>query len=1020
MQNDPLWYRDAVVYQTHVKAFQDSNGDGVGDVAGLTARLDYLADLGVTALWLLPFFPSPLRDDGYDISDYESVHPSYGTLEDVQRLVAEAHDRGIRIIAELVVNHTSDQHPWFQRARHAPRGSPERDFYVWSDDDRKFAGTRIIFTDTETSNWAWDPVAGQYFWHRFFSHQPDLNFQNYEVVAAIIGAMRFWCNVGVDGFRLDAVPYLCEREGTNNENLAETHGVIKVLRAALEKEFPDRIFLAEANQWPEDLASYFGEGDECHMCFHFPLMPRLFMAVADEDRYPVHDILRQTPPIPDGCQWAVFLRNHDELTLEMVSDRERERMNAVYAVEPKMRINVGIRRRLAPLLENDRRRIELMNGLLMSMPGTPVIYYGDEIGMGDNLFLKDRDGVRTPMQWSPDRNGGFSTTEPVRLYAPVVTDPTYGYAAVNVEAQARNSTSLLSWMKRIIAVRKATKVFGRGTVTLLYPGNRRVLAYLREHDGETVLVVANLSHTAQAVQLDLSQFTGRTPFEMLGSSPFPAITTAPYAVTLGPYGFFWFALVRDPHGAAAPIRSSALPELPTIVVPRSGVAFDAWARAVVDSDVVPHALGAAQHGHVIDTFVADEVDPSLAFVVVGEGANRTSLVLRFVWNAPIREDALARARSGPREGWIADAASDATTARVVERAMRAGTELRDDGRLVFAWEGDQRPDADTSQRFGYAPGAQRWILDDSRLLTLHREMPRVQNSTVAFLRHLRERGFTQAPQLFGTALVADRSGETWVAVTSQSFIQNPTDIEASLREILRTATADDRLVLSAEHVADALAALHRALSAPGTDPTFGTHPLTPDDLAAWRAGAHGDLAALAGAGVAGIDAVQDGIAAAIDTLPDSIAAAQARAHGRLTLSRVLLVDGVPVFVGFGEALARRSSPLKDVALLARSFDAVTRETIQANAFDPTADHRMARATMLELTARVREAFLTRYAASAADLATTPRDPGQRDALIRFFRLQTALRDVRDALGRQPAALADALDALRAEVPAAPA
>jgi maltose alpha-D-glucosyltransferase/alpha-amylase len=1019
LQNDPLWYRDAVVYQTHVKAFQDSNGDGVGDVAGLTARLDYLAELGVTALWLLPFFPSPLRDDGYDISDYEGVHPSYGSLEDVQRLVAEAHARGIRIIAELVVNHTSDQHPWFQRARRAPRGSAERDFYVWSDDDRRFSGTRIIFTDTETSNWAWDPVAGQYFWHRFFSHQPDLNFQNHAVTGAIVGAMRFWCNVGVDGFRLDAVPYLCEREGTNNENLPETHGVIKILRAALEQEFPDRIFLAEANQWPEDLSSYFGDGDECHMCFHFPLMPRLFMAVADEDRYPVHDILRQTPPIPEGCQWAVFLRNHDELTLEMVSDRERERMNAVYAVEPKMRINVGIRRRLAPLLENDRRRIELMNGLLMSMPGTPVIYYGDEIGMGDNLFLKDRDGVRTPMQWSPDRNGGFSTAEPVRLYAPVVTDPTYGYAAVNVEAQERNATSLLSWMRRIIAVRKATKVFGRGTLTLLYPGNRRVLAYLREFEGETILVVANLAHTAQAVQLDLAQFAGRTPFEMLGSTAFPAIATAPYAVTLGPYGFFWFALVPDPHGAEAPLRASALPELPTIVVPRSGVAFDAWARAVVESDVVPRALAAApqgRHGHVVHTFVTEEVDPSLAFVVVGDGANRTSLVLRFVWDTPVREDALARARSGPREGWIADAASDGTTARVVERAMRAGTELRDDdGRLAFAWEGDPRPDADTSQRFGSAPGAQRWILDDSRLLTLHREMPRVQNSTVAFLRHLRERGFEQCPQLFGTALVTDRSGETWVAVTSQSFIQNPTDIEASLREILRTETADERLVRSAQNVADALASLHRALATPGSDPTFGTHPLTRDDLAAWRAAAHADLDAVAGAGITGLDALRERIAAALDALPDTVDAASARAHGRLTLGRVLLVDGRPVFVGFGEALARRSSPLKDVALLARSFDAVTRETILATSFDPTADHPAARATMLELTARVREAFLARYLAGASDLATTPPDPAQRDALIRFFRAQTALRDVRDALDRRSGELGAALDALRAEV-----
>jgi len=1019
LQNDPLWYRDAVVYQTHVKAFQDSNGDGIGDVAGLTARLDYLAELGVTALWLLPFFPSPLRDDGYDISDYEGVHPSYGTLEDVQRLVAEAHARGIRIIAELVVNHTSDQHPWFQRARRAPRGSAERDFYVWSDDDRKFAGTRIIFTDTETSNWAWDPVAEQYFWHRFFSHQPDLNFQNPAVVGAIVGAMRFWCNVGVDGFRLDAVPYLCEREGTNNENLPETHGVIKVLRAALEAEFPDRIFLAEANQWPEDLSSYFGDGDECHMCFHFPLMPRLFMAVADEDRYPVHDILRQTPPIPEGCQWAVFLRNHDELTLEMVSERERERMNAVYAVEPKMRINVGIRRRLAPLLENDRRRIELMNGLLMSMPGTPVIYYGDEIGMGDNLFLKDRDGVRTPMQWSPDRNGGFSNAEPVRLYAPVVTDPTYGYAAVNVEAQERNGTSLLSYMRRMIAVRKATKVFGRGTLTLLYPDNRRVLAYLREHDGETVLVVANLSHTAQAVQLDLSQYTGRTPTEMLGPSAFPPVGTGPFAVTLGPYGFFWFALVRDPHDSATTVRSSSLPELPTIVVPRYGVAFDAFARAVIDSDVVPVVLGSAEHGHVLAAFVPEEVDPSLAFIVVGEGANRTSLVLRFVWDMPVREDALARARSGAREGWIADAASDATTARLVERAMRAGTELRDDGSITFAWEGDPRPDATTSQRFGYAPGAQRFILDDERLLTMHRRMPRVQNSAVAFLRHLRERGFTQAPQLFGTALVSDRTGETWVAVTSQSFIQNPTDIDAALRDILRTGTADERLLRTAEHVADALAALHRALATPGSDPTFGTRPLTPDDVAGWRSAAHDDLGAIAGAGVTEVAAARERIAAAIDALPRAIDAASARAHGRLTLNRVLLVDGVPVFVGFGEALARRSSPLKDVALLARSFDAVTRETILATTFDPASDSGMTRATMRELTARVREAFLARYAASASDLATTPRDAKQRDALIAFLRLQTALRDVRDALPGHPSALSGALDALLAEIAAPP-
>jgi maltose alpha-D-glucosyltransferase/alpha-amylase len=1002
------------VYQTHVKAFQDANGDGTGDVPGLTSRLDYLAELGVTALWLLPFFPSPLRDDGYDIADYTGVHPAYGTLEDVRRLVAAAHERGIRVIAELVINHTSDQHPWFQRARSAPRDSPERDWYVWSDDERAYAGTRIIFTDTEWSNWAWDPVAGQYYWHRFFSHQPDLNFKNPAVIGAITDVMRFWSQVGFDGFRLDAVPYLCEREGTDNENLPETHAVIKILRAVLEQEFPDRIFLAEANQWPEDLSSYFGDGDECHMCFHFPLMPRLFMAVADEDRYPIHDILRQTPPIPDGCQWAIFLRNHDELTLEMVSDRERERMNAVYAIEPRMRINAGIRRRLAPLLENDRRRIELMNGLLLSMPGTPVIYYGDEIGMGDNLFLKDRDGVRTPMQWSPDRNGGFSSAAPIRLYAPVVTDPTYGYEAVNVETQERTPTSLLNWMRRTIAVRKAARAFGRGTLTLLYPVNRHVLAYLRELEDETILVVANLARTAQAVQLDLASFAGRTPFEMLGSTAFPPLATTPYTIMLGPYGFFWFNLVRDRAGLSAPVRSTALPELPTVVVPRAGLAFDRWARAVIDSDIVPLALGGAEHGRVRDAFVAASIDPELAFLVVGDGMRRISLVLRFGWESPVREDAVGRARSGPREGWIVDAATEAATALIVERAMLAGTTLRDESRMIFALDGAPFPDGTTSQRLGATGGAQRWVIDDARLVTLHRQMPRLRDSAVAALRHLREAGFTQAPELLGTATIADADGEAWVAATCQRFVPHPIDAEGSLRALLLAGTADRRLFRSADNVADALVALHRALAAPGSDPSFGTHPLTEDDLARWRAAARSDLDALVTAGVEGVIGVRDRVGPALDALPSHVDAVSSRAHGRLTLRRVLLVDGTPVFVGFGETVEDRTSPLLDVASLARSFDRVTREAILARAHDPTADADATSSRMRELTATVLAEFLARYAASAGDLATVPRDPAQRDALIRFFRVREALREVREALARRPATLEAAVDALRAE------
>jgi maltose alpha-D-glucosyltransferase/alpha-amylase len=746
------------------------------------------------------------------------------------------------------------------------------------------------------------------------------------------------------------------------------------------------------------------------MSFHFPLMPRMYLAVADEDRYPIYDILRQTPPIPEGCQWAVFLRNHDELTLEMVSDRERARMNQVYAVEPRMRINVGIRRRLAPLLENDRRRIELMNGLLLSMPGTPVIYYGDEIGMGDNLFLKDRDGVRTPMQWSPDRNGGFSDTEPVRLYAPPVTDPTYGYAAVNVEGQHRTPSSLLNWMRRIIAVRKAAKVFGRGGLTLLYPANRRVLAYLRELDDETVLVIANLAGNAEAVQLDLASFAGRTPFELLGSTAFPPITTAPYTVTLAPYGFFWLSLVRDPAGTAAPNRSRSLPELPTVVVPRADLAFDRWARAVIDADVLPRALGSGEHGRVRDALVGAELDPELAFLFVGDERRAISLPLRFVWNEPVREDALARARSGPREGWIVDAGDDGTTALVVERAMRAGAVLRDEGELVFGLEGEAPPEAASSQRLGSASGAQRWILDDERLVTLHRAMPRVEDSSVAYFRHLRQVGFRFVPALFGTALYVEENGTARVAATSQSFIGHQDDAESALRALLAAGTVDERLLRSAEIVADGLVRLHRALAMPSGDATFDAKPLSADDLARWRAEARAELDAL------DEPALRERVARALDALPERVAAAAGRAHGRLTLRRVLLVDGQPVFVGFGEAVADASSPLKDVASLTRSFEAVARESVIASAHDPTTDVAEKRSAAADITARARDTFLRRYFEAAAGLPTVPADPAEREALFRFFRVRQALRQVRDARRRGSGTLAAALEALAAECP----
>jgi maltose alpha-D-glucosyltransferase/alpha-amylase len=572
-----VWYKDAIIYEVHVRAFADSDGDGRGDFEGLTSKLDYLRDLGVTAIWLLPFYPSPWRDDGYDIADYTSVHPAYGTLDDFRVFLDEAHRRGLQVITELVINHTSDQHPWFQRARRAPPGSAERDVYVWSDTDTKYAGTRIIFTDTETSNWTRDPVAGAYFWHRFFSHQPDLNFDNPWVHDEVLKAFDFWMEMGVDGMRLDAVPYLYEREGTNNENLPETHAFLKKLRAHVDGKFAGRMLLAEANQWPEDSIAYFGDpavgGDECHMAFHFPVMPRLFMAVRREDRFPIVDILQQTPPIPETAQWATFLRNHDELTLEMVTDEERDYMYRVYAADKEQRINVGIRRRLAPLLGNDRRRIELMNALLFSLPGTPVLYYGDEIGMGDNVYLGDRNGVRTPMQWSPDKNAGFSRANPQKLYLPVIVDPGYHYETVNVEAQDANPHSLLWWMRRLIALRKRHRAFSRGTLELLAPDNHRVLAFLRRYGNETLLVVANLSRFVQHVELDLPVLAGMTPVELFGRSAFPPITQAPYPLTLSQHSFYWFALEAQP---APRVRQTAPQQEPESPETTAGSEIPVW------------------------------------------------------------------------------------------------------------------------------------------------------------------------------------------------------------------------------------------------------------------------------------------------------------------------------------------------------------------------------------------------------------------------------------------------------------
>ncbi|HLT03713.1 MAG TPA: maltose alpha-D-glucosyltransferase, partial [Pseudomonas sp.] len=677
--DDPLWYKDAVIYQVHVKSYYDANGDGIGDFQGLIERLDYIASLGVNTIWLLPFFPSPRRDDGYDISDYRAVHPDYGDMATVRRFIDEAHRRGLRIIAELVINHTSDQHPWFQRARLARKGSRMRDFYVWSDTNQKYQGTRIIFIDTETSNWTWDPVARQYFWHRFYSHQPDLNFDNPMVLRGVLGIMRFWLDLGIDGLRLDAIPYLIERDGTNNENLPETHEVLKQIRAEIEANYPDRMLLAEANQWPEDTRPYFGEGDECHMAFHFPLMPRMYMAIAQEDRYPITDILRQTPEIPENCQWAIFLRNHDELTLEMVTDHERDYLWNFYAADRRARLNLGIRRRLAPLVERDRRRIELLHSLLLSMPGTPTLYYGDEIGMGDNIYLGDRDGVRTPMQWSSDRNGGFSRADPASLVLAPIMDPLYGYQSVNVEAQLRDAHSLLNWTRRMLAVRKQQKAFGRGHMKMLAPSNRRILAYLREYTGvdgrhEIILCVANLSRAAQAAELELSAYDGKVPVEMLGGSAFPPIGELTYLLTLPSYGFYWFLLAdasQMPSWHQPALER--MPELMTLVIKRElRELIEAPQRDILENEILPTYLakrrwfaGGAQ-GSARLVYLLPLVPNSLALCEVevdgADGPVHYQLPLAFIADGqPVsslsQALALGRLRRRQQVGLLTDAVS---------------------------------------------------------------------------------------------------------------------------------------------------------------------------------------------------------------------------------------------------------------------------------------------------------------------------------------------------------------------------
>jgi maltose alpha-D-glucosyltransferase/alpha-amylase len=984
-EEDPLWYKDAVIYQLHVKSFFDANNDGIGDFAGLISKLDYIAEIGVTAIWLLPFYPSPRRDDGYDIAEYRDVHPEYGKMEDVRRFISEAHKRGLKVITELVINHTSDQHPWFQRARKARPGSSARDFYVWSDTDKKYAGTRIIFLDTEKSNWTWDEEAKAYFWHRFYSHQPDLNFDNPKVLKSLLAVMRFWLDAGVDGMRLDAVPYLVEREGTNNENLPETHAILKRIRAEVDARYPDRMLLAEANQWPEDTQVYFGNGDECHMAFHFPLMPRMYMAIAQEDRFPITDIMRQTPEIPVNCQWAIFLRNHDELTLEMVTDRERDYLWKTYAAEPRARLNLGIRRRLAPLLERDRRRIELMNSLLLTMPGTPVIYYGDEIGMGDNLHLGDRDGVRTPMQWSSDRNGGFSRADPAALVLPAVMDPLYGFEAVNVEAQWRDPHSLLNWLRRMLVERRKHQAFGRGTIRFLQPQNRKVLAYLREHEGQTILCVANVSRTAQAVELDLSQFAGRVPLELSGGAVFPMIGQLSYLLTLPPFGFYWFSLAAD---AEPPVWSSATSGPPvehhTFVLRQSlAEVIENGSRAVLQNEVLPaymrqrrwfqqkdKQLGAVEValaglvGAESDCFLYTEI------AVTSEGReNRYALPMTIAWeNAPSNPFesplALARVRKGPRVGLLTDAFATPALARAVIAGLRENKRISlGEAQIVFSptdyFLESENTDLDRADLEW--PAAEQsnstMVVGRRVVLKLLRRLGSGRHPEGEMTRFLTDKGFEGTPPLLGEMMRVDADGGTATIVIAQGYVFNQGDgwqwtIDRLSRIVDEGATPFTDSGESgfgeygefARRAGLRVGQMHRLLAEPAEDPAFAPETITPPRAAAIGTRILGQFdAALAAAKASRnseIAAKAQELAAHRAALAEQLAQranmaaglVRTRIHGDLHLGQMLVAGEDVQIIDFEgeptkslEERRRKYLPLRDVAGMLRSFDYAAHE-----------------------------------------------------------------------------------------------
>jgi maltose alpha-D-glucosyltransferase / alpha-amylase len=1058
--DDGLWFKDAVVYQLHVKAFSDSNGDGIGDFAGLTEKLDYLRDLGVTALWLLPFYPSPGRDDGYDISDYGDINPSFGTMKDFRRFMQEAKRRDLRVITELVVNHTSDQHAWFKRAKRSSKSSSARNWYVWSETDQKYQGTRIIFTDTEKSNWTWDAEAGAYYWHRFFSHQPDLNFDNPRVVRAVLQVMKRWLDTGVDGFRLDAVPYLCEREGTHNENLPETHAVLKRLRAELDAYAPNKVLLAEANQWPEDVQQYFGNGDECHMAYHFPLMPRIYMAIAQEDRFPITDIMRQTPEIPPNCQWAMFLRNHDELTLEMVTDSERDYLWSTYAADPRARINLGIRRRLAPLMENDRRKIELMNSILMSMPGTPIIYYGDELGMGDNIYLGDRNSVRTPMQWTPDRNGGFSRCDPAQLFLPCIMDPVYGFAAVNVEAQTRSLSSLLNWMKRIIGVRKSTKVFGRGTLTFIRPSNRAVLAYVRQLDDEAILCVANLSRSAQAVELDMTPWKGRVPQEMLGRTRFPRIGDLPYLVTLPPYGFFWFSLGQD----AESLPEKVLPrEITTLVVGHGWEnTISSWTRRTFELDVLPGFMPdrrwfADKASRNVSTKVSAAIpiehgEDRFAMVVADvaslDGTSRYFMPLTIRWTRYTAIDKgpasiLAAVRRGPREGTLLDATAEPEFIATLLSKIQARADLtRDDKTLEFrptkAFAESPLSELKNINAVDREQSNSSVIVDNQYVIKILRRITAGTHPEIEVGRFLADEAlFENAPRLLGSLELVEGNQRSALAVVHQ-FIQNQGDAwtvtSASLDRLI-----DDYRLLPTESVTETsetasllqrmrqigrrTAELHLAFASREDIPDFAPENIAPEDIASWtsesKSRAEGvftlldrlsrDLPETTAQLARRLLGHRDIVLAEIEALrTQHISGIKIRHHGDFHLGQVLIAKDDAYILDFeGEprrGLSERRSkapPARDVAGFVRSIDYATSAAID-RAPNLTPEERAALVKLMrDWGERLTAAYWESYRETMNKAPLWPADDQQTLRLLERFVLDKALYEIEYELANRP-------------------